>query len=87
MTTIRRALLAAAGAGLARGLHRRLRDNPPDWPLRAKDWERRNFRGEAVSLLAGPALAGAAALAAGGAALSRDAQPRRLGAAALLLGA
>jgi UDP-N-acetylmuramyl pentapeptide phosphotransferase/UDP-N-acetylglucosamine-1-phosphate transferase len=81
MTTIRRVLLAAAGAGLARGLHQRLRDNPPDWPLPAKDWERRNFRGEAVSLLAGPALAGAAALAAGGT------KPRRLGAAALLLGA
>jgi UDP-N-acetylmuramyl pentapeptide phosphotransferase/UDP-N-acetylglucosamine-1-phosphate transferase len=54
----RRLLLAAAGAAAVRGLGAALAARPPGG---AASWNRTNFRGEQVSLLAGPALVGAAA--------------------------
>lgn len=54
-------VLAAAGAAAARGLLHTLRSRAPGG---AAAWERTNHRGEQVSLLAGPALAGAAAASA-----------------------
>ncbi|HEY9388153.1 MAG TPA: hypothetical protein VIR27_00090 [Mycobacteriales bacterium] len=57
----RRVALAVAGAATARGLLAVLRSAPPGG---RQTWERTNHRGEPVSLLAGPALTGAAALTA-----------------------
>lgn len=53
---VSRLVLAVAGAVLAEGLLAALRRYPPGG---ADLWARRNHRGDTVSLLAGPALAGA----------------------------
>ena len=70
----RRLGLAAAGGAAARGLLAGLAARPPGG---AAAWTRTNHRGAPVSLLAGPALAGAAALTA-----AVGAPDRRLAAAA-----
>lgn len=56
-----RTALAVTGAMTARALLTALRSNPPGGQA---TWTRTNHRGEQVSLLAGPALAGAATLTA-----------------------
>ncbi|HEY9476657.1 MAG TPA: hypothetical protein VIS06_22760, partial [Mycobacteriales bacterium] len=53
--------LVVAGAVAARGLLAALRSSPPGGQ---STWTRTNHRGEQVSLLAGPALIGAATLTA-----------------------
>jgi UDP-GlcNAc:undecaprenyl-phosphate GlcNAc-1-phosphate transferase len=69
---------AAAGAGVARAVYRRVSTNPPGG---ARRWDRINHRGGTVTLAAGPALATGAAV---GAALAPGATPRiRLAGAAL----
>ncbi|HEX5496362.1 MAG TPA: hypothetical protein VFX70_17490 [Mycobacteriales bacterium] len=60
-TVLGRTVLAVAGAATARALLAALRAEPPGG---RSVWERTNHRGEPVSLLAGPAVAGAAALTA-----------------------
>ncbi|MDR0343588.1 MAG: hypothetical protein LBI49_10875, partial [Nocardiopsaceae bacterium] len=57
----RSVLTAALAAGAARAGYAWLSRRPPGGPAR---WTRTNHRGEAVTLLAGPAVAAAAAAAA-----------------------
>lgn len=77
-------LLAAAGVAGVRGLLAVLRSTAPGGPAA---WNRTNYRGEQVSLLAGPALVGAAtataALGASGVALAGAAVAAGAGAGAI----
>jgi len=75
--SLRTSVTAAVGAAVARQAWNRLRSAPPGGPQR---WDRTNHRGDRVSLLEGPAVAGAAALAA---ALAPGIPPRHRAAGAV----